>query len=61
LHHTIIVRLVDVLVACGRMEERAAALYRRFAGEVPADSPYASLWNEMAREEDGHAAAVREA
>jgi hypothetical protein len=43
------------------MEERAAALYRRFAREARPESPYAPLWQEMAREEDEHAAGVLDA
>ncbi len=54
-------QLSDVLVSCGRMEERAAALYRRFAREAGSHSPYAPLWEDMAREEDQHAAGVHAA
>lgn len=51
----------DVLDICARNEERAAALYRRFARQTEDDSPCRELWGAMAAEEDQHAASIREA
>lgn len=54
-------QLSDVLDNSVRMEERAAALYRRFSRETPAGSACAGLWEAMALEETEHATSVRDA
>jgi rubrerythrin len=56
-----IVRLVDLLDRSGALEERAAALYRRFAATLLDDPELAALWTALAAEEDAHARSIRDA
>jgi hypothetical protein len=55
------VRLADFLDHAEALETRTAALYRRFAAEQLDDADLATLWAELAAEEDSHAASIREA
>lgn len=54
-------QLGEMLDTCGRFEERAAAVYRKFAVRAQSEPTLADLWAAMAREEDEHAAAIRTA
>jgi hypothetical protein len=45
----------EVLSSCRSLEERAAALYRRFAAEARGNPALCTLWTELAREEEAHA------
>ncbi len=51
----------EMLERCSALEQRAAALYRRFATDSAADDRLRALWLRLAEEEDDHAAAVRRA
>jgi hypothetical protein len=46
---------IRMLDRCRSFEERAAALYRRFAADARAKPELCALWTEMAREEEAHA------
>ena len=54
-------RLADLLDRSGALEERAAALYRRFAATQLDDPELAALWTALAAEEDAHARSIRDA
>jgi rubrerythrin len=55
------VKLVDLLDHSRALEERAAALYRRFATAQFEDPELAGLWTALAADEDAHARSIREA
>jgi rubrerythrin len=44
-----------MLARCGRLEERAAAIYRSFAVSARSVPPLCALWTALAREEEEHA------
>ena len=54
-------RLVDLLDHSRALEERTAALYRRFAAAQLDDPELAGLWTALAADEDAHARSIREA
>ena len=54
-------RLVDLLDHSRALEERVAALYRRFAAAQLDDRELAELWTALAADEDEHARSIREA
>jgi hypothetical protein len=53
--------LALLLDRCRRCEERAAALYRRFAAAPEADSELRELWAALAADEEEHAHSLVEA
>jgi hypothetical protein len=55
------VRLIDLLERAEALEQRAAALYRRFAASRCDDPELTALWTDMATEEEDHAQSVRQA
>src|SRR5262245_2867479 len=54
-------RLVDLLDHAEAFERRAAALYHRFAAGELDDPDLATLWMDLAAEEDAHANSIRDA
>lgn len=54
-------RLAQLLHQAGTLEERAAALYRRFATEQFDEPALAALWTALAADEDAHARSIRDA
>jgi len=56
-----VMRLADLLDRSGALEERAAALYRRFAATQLDDPELAALWAALAAEEDAHTRSIRDA
>jgi hypothetical protein len=55
------VREADLLDRCLAFEERAAAVYRRFAAARLDDAELAALWTGLAADEDEHARTIRDA
>jgi hypothetical protein len=55
------VRLGDLLDHAEALERRTAALYRRFAAAQLDDPHMATLWADLAAEEDAHAGSIRDA
>jgi hypothetical protein len=55
------VQLAHVLDRCLALEERTAALYRRFAGARADDRELAELWTDLAADEEEHACSIRSA
>jgi hypothetical protein len=54
-------RLIDLLDHAEGLERRAAALYQRFAAAQLDDPDLATLWMELAAEEEAHAVSIRNA
>ena len=54
-------RLVDLLDRSEALEERAAAVYHRFAATQVEDAELEALWSMLAAEEDAHAGSIRDA
>ncbi len=53
-------RLAELLDRCLALEERSAAVYRKFAAARPDDAELAQLWEALAADEDEHARSIRD-
>lgn len=53
--------LDHLLARCRACEERAAAIYRRFAARTRRDPAMCALWTALARDEESHAALLTQA
>lgn len=54
-------RLAELLDRCLALEERTAALYRKFAAARAEDRELVELWTTLAADEDEHARSIRNA